>query len=764
MDDHSKAVAQIAQGSEAAPAHMKMVVQSGMLKTLGINLYTSIGKVLVEFIANAYDSDATKIDISLPYERIAAERDKLRKEMKTRREEEKKAEQHAASDVAEHPNGSSDGVGAAFEMLAHTLPEEVQILLRDDGHGMSTNEVETRFLPLNRNRRTDPKPNLMTEGGKRFVMGRKGLGKLAGFGVAQKVKVWTKRRGQTHATIITMDDEEIEGAKDVGSIKIPVTYERELDPELHGTTITFSVLKSDAFREQKETIEKSIRSSFNAIRPEDFAIRINDEILAPAIPDYEFVYPESLTLEGIRRNELAEDSVQIEDLGEMKFRYYVGFRKRKEHLAAKERGARIYCNNRLAAGPTLFDLGTGMHSFHSQDYMECVVEADDLDRGSVDIINTSRTQFKEGSDLIGTMASRLAEIMKAAIARHGRFREQVAEDEIHKDPEANVVNRIIEHLPRKTRQPAKKLLTMLAAEYGVGTPQFNELAPIVVHSVNATDVLSRLITLGSKPETLDRIASSLRELAEIEKVDALKHYRGRRSGIQALLTLEEKGEQQWNKKQTEKELHGLFKVNPWLIRPEYANYLASDEDMNKVVSKLAKVLGVDKFAAVVDDEGNEDETRPDLVFLVSDPLMSAPHVLNVIELKSVSKPLTYDHYRQLEEYLFKIGEWCQSEMGHAPAMHGYLIGAMPDTSATAVGQKMLLKKFLESTPKDQIRIIGIRQLIKDALAVHLDAIKTLEQDLNEDEVDDGSPIRPSSETDNDQAAKLSAVSKADNAA
>ncbi|MGO4840599.1 hypothetical protein AB4144_50955, partial [Rhizobiaceae sp. 2RAB30] len=151
-------------------------------------------------------------------------------------------------------------------------------------------------------------------------------------------------------------------------------------------------------------IEKSIRSSFNAIRPDDFAIRINGETLVPVIPDYEFLYPESLTLEAIRKGDLAKDSVQVEELGELKFRYYVGFRKRKDHLAAKERGARIYCNNRLAAGPTLFDLGTGMHSFHSQDYMECVVEADDLDRGAIDIINTSRTQFKEGSDLIGTLA------------------------------------------------------------------------------------------------------------------------------------------------------------------------------------------------------------------------------------------------------------------------------------------------------------------------------------------------------------------------
>ncbi|MGO4836007.1 ATP-binding protein, partial [Rhizobiaceae sp. 2RAB30] len=233
MDDLSKTAPPIAQGAEPAPDYMKMVVQSGMLKTLGINLYTSIGKVLVEFIANAYDSDATEINIVLPYERIATERETLRKSMKTRREDEKRAARQSRADGAVSKDPGSDGVDAAFEMLTHVLPADVHIVLSDDGHGMSTDEVETRFLPLNRNRRTDPKPNIRTEGGKRFVMGRKGLGKLAGFGVAQKVEVWTKRRGQTHATIITMDDEEIEGAKDVSSIQIPVTYERDLGPELH---------------------------------------------------------------------------------------------------------------------------------------------------------------------------------------------------------------------------------------------------------------------------------------------------------------------------------------------------------------------------------------------------------------------------------------------------------------------------------------------------------------------------------------------------
>lgn len=731
---------------------MQMTIQSGMLKTLGINLYTTIGKVLVEFIANAYDSDASKIEVEIPFDRIAAERIRLRQEMKKRREAgvpqkasapETESDGHAAVGMSIEANEGgeiSEGADAAFEMLLQVLPDDVEITLADDGHGMSTEEVQNKFLPLNRNRRMDPaskkESNSKTESGRRFVMGRKGLGKLAGFGVAQKVKIWTKRKGQTHATIILMDDDQIENVGDLGQVQIPVSYENDLDLDLKGTRITFSTLKSDALREGSETIKKAIRQSFNSIRPEDFAIHINGEILKPIIPEYEFVFPPPLDLKTIKEGQRAHGAVEIEDFGTLDFKYYIGFRKRGEHLPSKERGARVYCNNRLAAGPTLFDLGSGMHSFHSQDYMECIVEADDLDRGAVDVINTSRTQFKEGSDLIGSLAAKITELMKQAIAGHAKFKENQAQKEIDTDPKASIVQKIVSHLPKKTRIPARKLLVTIAGQFGVGTPEFEELAPIIINSVNATEVFMKLIELGSKPETLDRIATELRELAEIEKVDALKHYRGRRSGIQALLALEQKGEDQWGKKQTEKEFHALLKANPWLIRPEYTNYLSSDEHLNKVVSKLAQSLGIDTFSKISDEDG-DDNTRPDLVFLMSDPLMSGPHVLNIVELKSASKALSIEHLDQLDEYIFKVEKWCEAEFEIKPNITGYLIGAMPDAKTAAIGQLRLLQKLQNSTPKDRFRIIGIRQLIKDALAVHLEAINTLEQELSEDEDDEG---------------------------
>ncbi|MGH6977747.1 MAG: hypothetical protein ACRED4_00400, partial [Brevundimonas sp.] len=98
-----------AQTAEQRPDSMAMTVQSGMLRTLGINLYTSLGKVLVEFIANAYDSDATKVDVTIPDARIKTERDRLRAEARAT------LETAAANDAARNvvPDLSGDGVGSA---------------------------------------------------------------------------------------------------------------------------------------------------------------------------------------------------------------------------------------------------------------------------------------------------------------------------------------------------------------------------------------------------------------------------------------------------------------------------------------------------------------------------------------------------------------------------------------------------------------------------------------------------------------------------
>ena len=682
-----------------------MPIQGGILEALGINMYNTLGKCLVEFVSNAYDSDATRVDVTIPFEEIARAREAMRKKAKK-----------------EVESGQRD----PFKVLLAPLPEDVQVTIEDDGHGMNWEEVQDKYLPLNRKRRADSagnEVNTQSESLRRHVIGRKGLGKLAGFGAAENVSVSTERRGEAYATTIAMKGGDLRNARNLPKVEIPVSYDENREKEKHGTKVTLSGLKADAVRQQENALRSTIAEAFYGIRPEEFGIFVNGDLVRSPDSDFALWYPE----QGRNAQGFAQHVFEVEDVGEVKIQYFVGFR--AGSLPARKRGARIYCNNRLAAGPSLFELPTGMHSFHSTDYMECVVEADELDRKSVDFINTSRTQLREDTEIVRKLLGEVSNLMRLAIVTHARYRKEEADRALDKDPTGRMLKRIVNTLPTKTRNSARRLLSTLAAELGVESEAFQELAPVVTTSINATKVLISLSELKTNPETIAQVAGQLRDLAEIERSDALKLYRARRNGIEALQALWERGEDEWRRHGIESELHGLMKENPWLIRPEFSTYLTSDQRLNTVASKASKALEVDGFAPQSDRKIGVDR-RPDLVFLMSDPSDTGPHVMHVVELKSPSVALTIEHHRQLQDYLFDLKQWVASHLAasHTVAVHGWLIGTVPKPDASSTQQRQLRSEFASAGPSDEIRIISLTELVRNAFAVHVEAIRALEKE------------------------------------
>src|SRR5262245_10333861 len=61
---------------------LKFKVAPHLVQDLGLNLYTSLGKVLVEFVANAYDADSPYAHIRMEFDKIKAARDQLRAQWK----------------------------------------------------------------------------------------------------------------------------------------------------------------------------------------------------------------------------------------------------------------------------------------------------------------------------------------------------------------------------------------------------------------------------------------------------------------------------------------------------------------------------------------------------------------------------------------------------------------------------------------------------------------------------------------------------------
>jgi hypothetical protein len=122
------------QEVQADKKDFKLEVDLNVLNHLGIGLYSSTPAVVTEIVANAWDADATEVRISIKDGRI---------------------------DVV------------------------------DNGHGMSADELQSRFLKVGYARREQTGGSI-TPLFKRPVMGRKGIGKLAMFSLANRIDVISK--------------------------------------------------------------------------------------------------------------------------------------------------------------------------------------------------------------------------------------------------------------------------------------------------------------------------------------------------------------------------------------------------------------------------------------------------------------------------------------------------------------------------------------------------------------------------------------------
>ena len=451
------------------------------------------------------------------------------------------------------------------------------------------------------------------------------------------------------------------------------------------------------------------------------------KLLPPGPVKYEFCYPPE---EERIHDGFAEADVKVADDFDYPIHYIVKFRARtqdtgvRSNLSAKDRGARVYCNQRLAAGPTLFDLDTGMHNFHAQSYMECIVHADVLDQQEADLIGTNRSALKTDNEEIEALIAKITELMKKAIAGHSKFRDSVVEEEIQNDPTSKAIWQSVEVLPAKSRKPAQQLLTTLATSTdGVQSESFQEVAPFLVKAINSSEVLVQLIKTGINPNNLSTIIDQLIELSDIERSDVLKLYRARQHGIVGLQILEERSHKAQRGPRYENELQGLLKHCPWLIRPEFGNYLSSDSSIGEVARKISSQLKIDGEAGVVNET---KDLRPDLVFVLLNP--GTINNVHVVELKSPNVDLNVDHLQQLEGYIMEVENILEQDYGRPMSVTGSLIGNMPKPDTTSKKCRLLINKLSKAGPQSQWEVLTLPMLLERARNVHMTTAEALEKE------------------------------------
>lgn len=295
------------------------------IEHLGSNMYSRLPNAVAELVANAYDADATAITVRV--------------------------------------------VGTG---------EQQYIVVADNGHGMSRDDVRDKYLRIGRNRRGSA-ATAMSESGKRTVSGKKGLGKLALFGIGHKIEVSTTRDGVPERLIVTMDWVDLIGTVD-GDYQPKSKGEAALVEE-HGTSVTVSKLtrSSDiAPSELAESLSRLFQYSdsevhLTVIGRDGSEIPITRELRVSTIAaEFEWQVPTDLpeSREGLSAIGAAGTVIAAE-----------------RPLPTQMRGVAVYANGRLVNEPEFFGASDSSYAYA---YLTGYVAVDGLDAIRPDVVATDR--------------------------------------------------------------------------------------------------------------------------------------------------------------------------------------------------------------------------------------------------------------------------------------------------------------------------------------------------------------------------------------
>lgn len=303
---------------------LKMSFDPHTIEHLGVKMYSNIPNAIAELIANAYDAEAENVHIKLI---------------------------------------DNDG--------------EKSICIIDDGVGMDFDEINNKFLRIGRKKRIED-GNALSPNGKRKVTGKKGLGKLAFFGIGDTIDIITKKNGSQVS--FTLDWDELLGT-DKPEYE-PIFNTNSCDEKEQGTSITLRNLKRKS-EFDKEGLALSLSKLFNLFDNkfnvllylnDDKPIKIDDKLKYNNLDvQFSWNFPTFTAL-------IASTYIESNNISGNIF-------STEKPLKPGLRGITLFANGRLVNAPEFFGVSESSHGFS---YFTGWLNVDFVDDWEKDVISTDR--------------------------------------------------------------------------------------------------------------------------------------------------------------------------------------------------------------------------------------------------------------------------------------------------------------------------------------------------------------------------------------
>ncbi len=555
----------------------RMEYDAGTIKHLGLQMYSTLPPVIAELVANAWDANATKVKITIP----------------------------------EIPIDEATS----------------EIVISDDGIGMSDEDVRNKYLIIGRDRRaeedTDVTPGTSEWGGRK-IMGRKGIGKFSAFGIAKEIVVESVKDGdvshfQMNYNKLLKDEKNRE-------IEFP-----PLEPTgnvLEGTKVTLRhITKYKSHPIQIRTIRRKLARRFSVIgSQQDFEVIINGEPISP----------EERDLKGLLEKDMdgkeyiwEYDNVEIKKETGWKVSGWIGAlsgtSRRTDDI---DRGIVLMARGKLVQEPFVFEAVVGQQFALSyligELHVEFVDEAEDT-------IGTTRNSLVWDTEANDTL-------MKWGEKEMGKIARSWSEKR-NKDNE----RRLQEHpLYRKFKEQAEeignkralKLADRLVRQTIAKNPtaDADKLQPLIQMCLDFLefDTFWEIATDLTETdfEDTEKLLDLIREWQIVEAKEMARISKGR---IKAIEKFQELIDNNALEKPT---LHNFLKEFPWMIDPRWT----------LVVDEL-------RYSKVLDDEFRKGNDVPDKDRKMDFICVREGANLIVVEIKRPNLKVSVNELNQIEEYV-----------------------------------------------------------------------------------------------------------------
>jgi hypothetical protein len=609
-----------------------------IIEHLTVQTYQSPVAAIAEIVANAWDAEATEVAVSLPL----------------------------------------------------NLEPDAKLVVSDNGIGMTFEQCQDRYLEVGYPRRgNDPSSTSGSRG--RPLMGRKGIGKFAGFGIANVMVVDTVSAETGERTVFRLEYERLRGGTDkyvheeATSIPAVEWYAADDHDQPQGTRIELTNFKLRQ-RPSPDTTRRSLARRFLLLeRAEDFAVKVDDIPIADEQDEsgVQFRYPaewsEDERPEGLT---ITDDGWGEEELEGKKIRWRVVFY--QETIKDEElRGVSVFAHGKLAQRPFFFELGEkgGTEGQNGQQYLSGQVEASFLDEVDEDLISIERQRVDWNHPVADPLLKWGQERLRQLLSMWSKRR----------------VEEKVRQLDDKIARFSSRLEVLPSHERKIVAGAIRNLAKVTVLTDDQFENLSEATLTAWEDGRLKELISEVADSSDMSEKDLLAILMEHQvltaihtaEAVKAKKLVVEGLRKRIKEKELENAVRDYIAKNPWLIDPKWETF-SIETGLRKLTEESATEFSEEMLRG-----------RVDLVLASGEQLL-------VLEFMRPGLKLNRDHLSRYEYYVDAIRSRIEANTGDKYAtVTGYVV-------ADRIEEDPAIQKKIRSLAADHKYVLEWERLLAQA--------------------------------------------------